>query len=131
MLPIRIVVAYNAPIGELLVPGQGVIEQCDRYNRALDQLRALRDRFERCFGPRSRPAIAETAHPALSRLEVDIHARQTARLGAHVVPLRILQGEIEFWESYHTYLASFVVRSERAAEAPQDFEDTADMDPAD
>jgi hypothetical protein len=130
MVPIKLVVAYNAPIDDLLVPGQGVIERCARYNSALRELRALRDRLERRFGPGAAPG-AEVAQPALSRLEADIQTRQRARLRSGMVSLRILQGEIEFWENYGAYLAGITVRAERAADAAQHWDDTADMDPAD
>jgi len=128
VVPTRLVVAYDAPIGELLVPGQGVIERCARYNRALRDLRALRDRFERRLGLRSAPPGAEAAQPALCRLDGDIQARQTARLSARVMPLHMLQAEIEFWESYHAYLAAIEARAERAADAPLHVDDTADME---
>jgi hypothetical protein len=131
MVPTKLVVEYNAPIGELLVPGQGVIERCARYNSALRELRALRDRFEGRFDPGAAAPGAEAAQPALSRLEIDIQTRRTARLGSGMVSLRILQGEIEFWENYHTYLAGITARAERAADAAQHWDDTADMDPAD
>lgn len=131
MVPTKLVVAYNAPIGDLLLPGQGVIEWCARYNGALRELRALRDRFEHRLRPGAAPLGAEMAQPALSRLEAEIQKRQTARLGSGRVSLHSLQGEIEFWENYRTYLAGITARAERAVDAAKHWDDTADMDPAD
>ena len=68
---------------------------------------------------------------ALSRLERDIQARQTARLGASVVPLHVLHGEIDFWERYYAYLAAIAARAHRTADDGRGDDDTAEMDPAD
>lgn len=130
IVPCKVRVARGASMDDSLVSGGDVLELSRRYNRALYQLRELRDRIAARYTGSRAPDGAQGAQAALSRLEDDIATRQAARLRSRVLSLRLLAGETSFWENYHAYLAKLVARAERAAEEamPMEPPDDATVD---
>ena len=94
-----------------------VRRQCDRYNVALRELRALRRRFEALIQRTPIEPTVEAAYQHLSKLDDTIARRQAQRMGHGAVMLATLDDEIAFWERYHEYFAKIVTRGERAHRA--------------
>ena len=122
IVPCKVCVACGTSMDGLLVSGRDVLDLSRRYNRALYELRRLRDRFAARYTASLAPDGADVGQAALSRLEADIEARQTTRLRSRVLSRRFLDGETSFWETYHAYLEKIVSRAERAAHEATELE---------
>jgi hypothetical protein len=88
--------------------------RCDRYNRALGELRVLQRRLDRLVRRTSlvQGSTLWGAHQYLSTLDATIASRQAQRMANGTISLDTLRDETAFWERYHEHFAHIVTRAE-------------------